>query len=393
MLQQALCESVERFAGDAQRFSRDWQVRWSDPAMKQELAEISEALLAPLAGLEREFSRAEGPSQPQVAGFLGQLLGTPDDPGPVTRLRALTENDQAEMEMSPEALRLLSETDTLFIQLNGFRAQWQDYLSVVTAQERTSAPERAQPVLPPLPPNRKRRGAAGAVASARRAAFEQQTDANEFAALKAAPATISPPPAWQGTGLWRGMAEMGKALLPFLLALLAIIVVAYAVVSRLPKTAGQAAPVPARTAPTLPSVASATSQPPSTAAPTATATAAAPPTPATTPQPTTTTPAGTAQLSVNPPALLVPCAGTGAASLQLANIGTAPLDWQATARGASGGAAGILLDGAPGERGHLNPGDVTEISVTAQAAAAQGTITISAAGLATPINVAYRVNC
>ncbi len=387
-MQQTLFESAKLFARDVLRFSHDWQVRWPDPARTQALAEISEALLVPLAGLEHQFSRAEGPAQPQVAGFLGQLLGTPGAPGPLTRLHALVGDDPAKLSLDEQ--RLLSETDTLFIQLNGLRAQWQEYLSLATTLERASAEQRAEPGLPPLPPNPNLRSAIGAVA-ARRAAFaSQDTEANEFSLPRAAPSAASPnpaPPAWQDDGLRSGLSGMLKALLPFILALLVIAFLAYTVVSRLPTSAGQNAPGTAGTAATLPTPGA------TPTAPTAEPPASPQPSPTTTPQPTLTPPAGTVQMSVNPPALLLPCPGTGAATLQVANIGTTPFDWQAAASGASGGDAGILLDGAISEQGHLNPGALTQISVTAQTATAQGTITVTAVGAPGPVRVSYRVNC
>lgn len=393
-LQQSLLESARLFARDVLRFSHDWQIRWNDPAMTLELAEIGESLLVPLAGLEQEFSRPEGPSEPQAAGFLGMLLGTPGAPGPLTRLKTLTGDDPAEMSLADQ--RLLSETDTLYIQLNGFRAQWQDYLSLVTALERAGVHERARPLLPPLPPNRKTFRAAGAATFARRpAAGRQEAGMREFPSLGGAPQAPvqTAPPARQGGGLRRGLGGLLKGLLPFL-ALVVIVFLAYQVASRLPRAEGQATPIPAATAPAHPApTATATLPPTATSVTTPTATAAAQPSPTAAPRPTPTTPAGGAQLSVNPPVLALPCPGTGGATLQLVNSGAIPFDWQATPASAVGGDAGILLDGASSERGHLSPGAVTQISVTAQTATAQGTITITYTGGANPVTVSYSVTC
>src|SRR6185437_5422984 len=61
-LRQTFLESLNHFIQDVRRFSHEWQTRWNDPLMTQSLAEISEALLITLAGLETEFSQPEGPS-------------------------------------------------------------------------------------------------------------------------------------------------------------------------------------------------------------------------------------------------------------------------------------------------------------------------------------------
>ncbi|HEY7349927.1 MAG TPA: hypothetical protein VH599_16535 [Ktedonobacterales bacterium] len=390
-LQQALLVSARLFTRDVLRFSHDWQVRWIDVAVTQELAEISETLLVALAGLESELIRPEGPSQFQVSQLLGALLGMPTNPGPVTRLQGLIKDDPATMSLEDQ--RLLSEADTLFIQLDGFRAQWQDYLSLATAVDRTGARKRTEPLLPPLPPNRRGRSGLGAGAAEQRAPFPSWDAATSEASTPGAfsPPASSPPPAWQNAGLLSGMGGVLKALLPFLLALVVIVFLSYVVISRLPKTEGQTSP--GRTLATALSTPTAT--PASQPSPPASATSQPSPQPSPTPtlQPTATTPAGPAQLSVNPPLLALPCPGTGEAPLQLANTGSAPLDWQATAAGASGGDAGILLDGAPSEQGHLNPGEVAQISVTAQTTTAQGTITITSSGGSGPVTVSFRVNC
>jgi hypothetical protein len=174
-----------------------------------------------------------------------------------------------------------------------------------------------------------------------------------------------------------------KALMPFLLALVVVAFLAYGVISRLPKSEHRGAPVPVTTSTSFPTPkATTTSQPISTSTATPAATITAQPSP----------PAGAGQLSVNPLVLVLPCPGSGAASLQLANTGATLLDWQATVAGAAGGDAGILLDGAASENGQLKPGEVTQISVTALAATAQGTITLTAAG-ANPVTVSYSVTC
>jgi hypothetical protein len=168
---------------------------------------------------------------------------------------------------------------------------------------------------------------------------------------------------------------MLKALLPILLALVVIVFVAAEVISRVPKSAGQSAPASATSAthPTQPAQSGATSAPASTVTPS--------------PQP------ASAQLSVDPSSLQLPCPASGASQLQVENTGGTAFDWQAAAASTAGGDPGILLDGDNPDSGHLNPGEVTQISVTAQAATTQGTITITATGGASQVTVPYSVNC
>ena len=184
---------------------------------------------------------------------------------------------------------------------------------------------------------------------------------------------------WQGWTL-PGLGGLARALLPILLALAVMLFLAYELANRLPKT--EAHPTVSVTA--HPTTALPTTQPP-TSAPTAIITPS--------PQPIVTPPPVPGQLSVSPSSLLLPCPGTGAATLQLANIGATALDWQVTISSASGGAPGILLDGAPSENGQLAPGEVNQISVTAQALNAQGTLNVSYSGASAPIAVAYSVTC
>jgi hypothetical protein len=387
-LERALLDSAVLFAGDVTRFSREWQVRWSDPAMTLELAEISAALQLALDGLVNEFRRPDGPSQPLVAGFLGMLLGTPDAPGPLARLQALTDGDTAAMSLDDQ--RLLSETDALSIQLSGFRAQWQDYLTLVTDLERGRIPRAPEtmPPMPPLPPNPAWLRAFAAPPAG------EEPPAGPGRQVGRPPGPLagdeapgpSASPAWQDADLRHGLGGTLKVLLALVAALLAVVFLAYQVAIRLPE---RAANQPALT----PAVASSTPlAPAATPTPQPTNT----PTPTITPQPSATpTPsgAGGTQLSVNPPVLVLPCPGSGAAPLQLVDTGSQPLDWQAAAAGANGAGPGILLDGAASEQGHLNPGEVAQLSVTAQTTDAQGTITITATGAANPITVAYSVSC
>jgi hypothetical protein len=360
-LQQALLGSVRLFKSDVLRFAHDWQARWTDPPMTQQLDEISETLLTALAGVEQELSRPEGPAPTQVAAWLGTLLGEPGIPGPLARLQRLAGDTAATMPL--ENQRLLSEADTLFIQLNGFRAQWQDYLALLPASRRASSSDPTEPILPPLPPNQKARLATAPLPPLRRPLPQgPYVGVNESAVP---PPPVSPPRAGQGGGL----GDMLKALLPILLALVVVVFVAAEVVSRVPKSNGQTTPASATSA----------TQPGSTGAPASTVTAS--------PQPVS------ARLSVNPSSLHLPCPASGAALLQVANTGDAGFDWQATAASAAGGDPGILLDGTNPDSGHLNPGEVTQIGVTAQAASAQGTITITATGGAAPATVTYSVNC
>jgi hypothetical protein len=166
------------------------------------------------------------------------------------------------------------------------------------------------------------------------------------------------------------MSDLLRALLPNLLVVVVILVLLGGIFSHLPKSQGQGAPVPT----------SAAAQPTLTR-PSAAAT------------PTATRAPGRPRLSVNPSTLLLPCPATGAATLQLANTGSVAVDWQVTIISTSGSAPGILLDGENTEGGHLNPGEVTQISVTAQMSGAQGSLSISYTGETAPILVPYSLSC
>ncbi|HEU5368262.1 MAG TPA: hypothetical protein VFU69_07350 [Ktedonobacterales bacterium] len=372
-LQQALLGSIRLFKGDVLRFAHDWQARWTNPAITQQLAEISEALLTDLAGLEQELSRPEGPASARVAGLLAMLLGEPGVAGPLARLQQVAEDESPGLSL--EKQRLLSEVDTLFIQLNGFRAQWQDYLSLLPASGRASSSDPTEPMLPPLPPNQRARHATEPLSPLRRPASPRAYPGMYEPPIL--PPPILPPPVSASPRAWQsgGLGDMLKALLPILLALIVIVFVAVEVVSRVPKSSGQTTPGSSTSATqsTQPVQPTATSAPASTATPS--------------PQP------ASAQLSVSPSSLQLPCPASGASQLQVANTGDTALDWQAAAASAAGGDPGILLDGANPDGGHLNPGEATQISVTAQAASAQGAITITATGGANSVTVPYSVNC
>ncbi len=390
-VQQALLESATLFANDVTRCARDWQTRWSDPALTQQLDEISATLQAPLNGLVAQFSRPEGPSQTRVAGYLAVLL---DTSGPLARLQKLTGANPAAMSLEDQ--RLLSEVDTLSIQLNGVRAQWQEYLSLATGQAGDVTQHPTAPLLAPLPPNP---ALAAAPAAPAPGPFPPLAASAGHAGVPPDPALDplepdrAPPGAGPGESLRRGLSGTVKVALLLLLAVLVILFLAYQLAIRLPQTTHVGTSTPASpgvtlTAPT-PTI---TPQPttPATSAPSPTATATAQPSPTATPPPGG---GGTTQLSVNPPFLQVPCPATGAATLQLVDSGAQPLDWQATPTGASGGSPGILLDGQFSERGHLSPSEVAQISVTAQVQGAQGIISITYSGGSSPVTVSYSVNC
>lgn len=371
-LQQSLLESIKLLRGDVLRFAFDWQAHWNDPAIARQLEEINEALLTDVDGLEQELSRPEGPSPAQVAGYLRMLLGEGGVPGPLARLQQVAEDESPGMSL--EKQRLLSEVDTLFIQLNGFRAQWQDYLSLPPTSGRASSSDPTEPLLPPLPTNQRARRATEPLPPLRRPAPPRVYPGIYESPI---PPPVPPSPASASPRAWQngGLRDMLKALLPILLALIVIIFVAVTVVSRVPKSPGQITPgsSTAATQPTQPAR--------------STSTSASAPTITPSPQP------ASAQVSVSPSSLQLPCSASGASLLQVANTGHTAFDWQAAAASASGGDPGILLDGANPDSGHLNPGEATQISVTAQAASAQGTITITATDSASPISVPYSVNC
>jgi len=340
-LRQVFLESLNHFIKDVRRFSHEWQTRWTDPKKTQPLAEIGEALLTTLAGLEEEFSQPEGPSRPRVATLLNTLLGTPNTTGLLPRLQTLADSHATPPTLDDQ--RLQSEVDTLFIQLNGLRAEWRDYLALTTPSGRESAHSDAESPLPPLPPNPRVRPA---------------TD-------------VLPPLSSASDRPPGGMSDLLRALLPILLVAVVILVLVGGLVSRLPKSQGHGAPIVPLTA---------------AAQPTRTILAG-------TPTPPATRPPSPPRLSVTPSTLLLPCPGTGAATLQLANTGGSPLDWQASIISTSGSAPGILLDGENTESGHLTPGAVTQISVTAQVTGAQGSLSITSTGESAPVEVPYSLNC
>ena len=378
----ALSESATRLVSDAQRFFLAWQTRWNDPPIKQELSALSAELLEQLEGLRQEFRRPEGPAQPAVSQLLGGLLGTLDQPGPLTRLQTLAGDDQTALSLHGQ--QQLSEVDALLIQLHSLRGQWQDYLTVVRQPEPQFSRTPTQPLLPP--PRRRPAEAAPAPSLPQ--------DEEEW---QPPPGTIITdhlvPPQQQNAraDARQGASSTLKVTLTLGAVLLLLVFLAYEAVAHLPTTANQMSSR-AGTTTTSPSAPTATLAPEPTYTPL--------PSPSPTPvgQPTATatqgtsvteTPApGSSVLTVNPPVLLVPCPGNGAATLQLVNTGAQPLNWQATPSDSS-----VLLDGAASEQGHLNPTDVALVSVTAQTQIAQGTIAITYTGGASPVSVSYMISC
>jgi hypothetical protein len=201
--------------------------------------------------------------------------------------------------------------------------------------------------------------------------------------LPPAPAVPAPPEPTrrQRPGCLGEMGDLLRAMLPILLALLVIAFVAFELLSQFPRGGGQPAIVATHPAQATQPVA--TSQHPPTSVPTLPVVASQPP----------VTSPGTARLSVSPTVLALPCPATGEALLQLTNTGAVALDWAATIVSSSGADPGILLDGEPGETGRLNPGEVFQISVTAQARQAQGVIIVQYSGSSGFIQVPYRVDC
>ncbi len=393
VLRAALLESVSQLADDAQRFTPDWQGQWADPAIEQEVTTLSVALLEALEGLLREFGRAEEPSQARVAQLLGALLGTPDQPGPLNRLQQVFSRDSEGQSLNDQRRR--SEVDALVIQLEGLRAQWQEYLSVATAGELERPRHPTQPLEfqePPLSeapvaaplPDSARRSAAGAAPSFRLPAREHPQPAGPFIVDH-----LLPPQPAAGGELRQGAGSTLRVMLVLMGVLLLVVGVAYAVVTLLPDAASQSS--------RRPGVGPSPSAPPATLAPEPTNTPLPTATPSATATPTTspsaTSAPGAGQLSVNPTVLLVPCPGEGAATLQLINTGSTPLDWQATPSSASGGNPGVLLDGSPSASGYLNPSQVALVSVSARTQHDQGTITITATGASHPLTVTYTINC
>ena len=400
-LQEALLDSADQLNEDAQQCTHAWRRRWSDTAFERQISALSTELLGYLEGLRQEFGRAGGPVPPQVSQFLGALLGTQDQPGPLTRLQGLTGNDPETLSL--EAQRLVSEVDALCIQLNGLRAQWQEYLSLLTAPEPSITRHPTQPFLsetplqreqrpsvdfaelPPLPMKQPSRPLFHAVPAA------SSVESAEDWLLRSTPALVTgnlkpPPPPSAGVSVRQGMGGTLRVILTLGVALMLVVFLAYEGVSHLPPSDAQSArstalPQVAQTATTAP-------EPTYTPLPQPTATTAPPPTAPPAASPTTPPAAGSTQLSVNPPVLLVPCPGSGAATLQLVDTGSQALDWRARPSG-----AGILLDGAASESGHLAPGGVALVSVTAQTQSAQGTITITSTGDSAPAVVSYMVSC
>jgi hypothetical protein len=399
-LQQALFESASQLVENAHQFTRAWHRRWLDTTFEQQINALSTDLVGYLEGLREEFGRPVGPSPPQVSPLLGALLGTQDMPGPLTRLQMLMGNDPEALSL--EAQRLLSEVDALFIQLNGLRAEWQEYLSLLSAPEPPTTRHPTQPFLtqdplegeplpaeevielPPLPLKQSRRSLSSAVP-----AMPSLLEGD--AHLRPTPALVTdnlkpPPPTSVGESVRQGMGGTLRVMLTLGVVLMLIVFLAYEAVSHLPLSDNQASRPPV--APTQ-MLATATTAPEATNTPLPTATTAPQPT-ATSPlaSPTTFPASGSTQLSANPQVLLVPCPGNGAATLQLVDTGSQPLDWNAAPS-----TAGILLDGAANESGHLNPGEVALVSVTSQVQNAQGAITITAAGGFSPVTVPYTVSC
>ncbi len=401
-VQQALFESASQLVEDAHQLTRAWQRRWLDTTFEQQMNALGIELLGYLEGLREEFGRAGGPLPSQGSPLLGALLGTQDVPGPLARLQMLIGNDPETLSL--EAQRLLSEVDALFIQLNGLRAAWQEYLSLLSAPEPLTTRHPTQPFLsqdppedeplsaeviielPPLPLKSPRRSLPLAVPAAP-SLFEKR----EALPPRPAPALVTdnlkpPPPTSAGESVRQGMTGTLRVMVTLGVVLMLIVFLAYEAVSHLPFSDNQASHPPV--APTQ-MVATVTTAPEPANTPLPTATTAPQPT-ATSPlaNPTAPPASGSTQLSANPQVLLVPCPGDGAATLQLVDTGSQPLDWNAAPSG-----AGILLDGGVSESGHLNPGDVALVSVTSQVQSAQGTITVSYTGGAGSITVPYTVSC
>jgi hypothetical protein len=416
-LQRALLESARQLSAEASRFARQWQGIWPDQAAADDLDACVEALRMLIDRLVAEFGRAEGPGETEAAGLIGALLGTTTEPGPLTLLQALTQCDDTAASLDEQ--QLLGEVDVLRIQLNALRARWQEYLSLITTLHYASGTTPALPPLaedaPPLPPMTAPPNDEWALAAAPlppnpRLAPESRDAAREdIGSLMLTPAGrltrhrrtdaffatddfVAPvrPPVERREGLGRGLRG---TLITFatLGAVLAVLIgIAYLAVTHLPteQQAPAATPAQSLNAPPADTPASNptnTPQPPPTAPP-------VPPT--NTPAPPPTAPPqgvpGAAALAVNPTILLVPCAGAGAATLQLVNTGAQPLNWRASAQGAAGGKAGIALDVA---QGHLEVNGVALINVTALARGAEGTISISYSGATSPTTVAYSVSC
>ncbi len=346
-LQRELLESARQFSAEASQFAYEWQGAWPDQEVACHLDECVEAIRMVIDRLVAEFGRVEGPAETEVAGLIGALLGTTAEPGPFRRMQALTRGDESGG--SPEQQKLLDEVEVLRIQLNALRAQWQDYLSLLTARRRDT-------------------DAFSVVPKRRRWRMSEYTRRQLRETL-----TIC--------------ATLGGVLL-------VLMSLGYLAVTHLPGAQNPPAVTPAPTIITPPvlSASNPTSTPQPVPTAPSTSTPFVPPTATLAPQPTVPPPAvpGLAQLTVNPPILLVPCPGVGAGTLQLVNTSTQPLRWTAYASSLSGGNPGIALDVA---QGSLEADGVAFINVTALTQSAQGTITIASSGAASPVSVAYTVSC
>ena len=402
-VQQSLLDNASQLVEDAQELTRAWQARWARTPAEQPISALSAELLEYLEGLLQEFGRTGGPLPPQVSRVLGALLGTQDMPGPLTRFQGLYGSNPEKLSL--EAQRLLSEVDALSIQLNGLRAGWQEYLSLLVAPEPPTTRHPTQPFLPEAPLEREQLPPAIVIElpplpmkTSRRPVFQTAPAApppledEEDWQAPPAPTLVTdnlkpPPPTSAGASARQGMGSTLRVMVTLGVALMLIVFLAYEAVSHLPPSNAQSTRLIAATQ--IAPAATPAQRPTSTATPQPTATTAPQPTATTAPATPTAPPVpGSAQLSVNPPVLLVPCPGNGAATLQLVNTGSQPLDWNATPSGSE-----ILLDGSASGSGHLIPSDVALISVTSLAQSAQGTITISFTGGSSPISVTYTVSC
>lgn len=343
LLQRELLESARQLSAEASQFAYEWQGAWPDQEAASHLDTCVEDMRIVIDRLVAEFGRAEGPAETEVAGLIGALLGTTTEPGPFRRMQTLTQGDASDV--SPEQQKLLSEVEVLRIQLNALRAQWQDYLSLLTTRRRDTD--------------------AFFVVPKRRRRWMSEYTRSEL----------------------RETLTICATLVGVLLVLMSL---GYLAVTHLPGERNQPASPPAPTIITPP--APSASNPTSTPQPAPTSTPFAPPTATLAPQPTAPPPAspGLAQLTVNPPVLLVPCPGAGAGTLQLVNTSTQLLRWTARVSSLAGGNPGIALDVA---QGSLEADGVAFINVTALTPGAQGTITITYNSAASPASVTYSVSC
>ncbi|HEY7124995.1 MAG TPA: hypothetical protein VH540_13660 [Ktedonobacterales bacterium] len=388
-LQRELLESARQLSAEASQFAYEWQGAWPDQAAAGDLDACVEAMRMGIDRLVAELGRDEGPAETEVAGLIGALLGTTTEPGPFRHIQALTQGDGSGA--SAEQQKLLSEVEVLRIQFNALRTEWQDYLSVMTALYHASGPH---PVLQ----------------SPRPAAEEGEFVPVDGSGAPPVFAPLSPvggaTPRRQTTDAfllvpkrrrWRMSEHTRRELRETLTicatlggVLLVLMSLGYLAVTHLPQEQKPfaATPAPTRTSPP----ASSAPNPTWTSQPFPTATLSMPPTATLAPQPTATMPASTglAQLTVNPPVLLVPCPGAGAGTLQLVNTSTQLLHWTARTSSLSGGNPGIALDVA---QGSLEADGVAFINVTALAEGAQGSITIVYNSAASPATVTYTVSC